>query len=715
MALDVNIRGLFVDKSPTLLYPRFMLTADQLAIVKSPVTSRLFLRGPAGTGKTTCGVERIKFLVNNDIPAESILLLTPQRTLQEPYLTNLHSGMMAGGDLTPATIGGLARRMVDLFWPLAVDTAGFAHPDQPPSFLTLETAQYYMAQLVRPKMEEGWFESVVMDRNRLYSQIIDNLNKSASIGFHYTEIGNRLVSSWSGDPAQRRVYADTQACAIEFRKYCLEHNLLDFSLQLEVFTHLYWNDPIMRGYIKRAYRHIIYDNIEEDIPVAHDIVKDLLTDIDSALLIYDDDAGFRRFLGADPESALDLAKTCEKCISLDDSFVTLECLAKLGLDITNSLTPSSETDQSPGQIDRESTKVISARFYPEMLDEIASEIQTLIEEGTPPSEIVVLAPFLSDALRFSLSNRLKRRGIMVGSLRPSRSLKEEPACECLLTLAELAHPQWGFRPTKFDVVHAFLQAIEGMDLVRAQLLTEIVYRARDLSLSSFDRINSEMQERITYLLGSRYENLRLWLENYILEEPQPLDHFLRRLFGEVLSQPGFNFHRDVDSARVSTSLIESVQKFRISISQTAEGSKTSSEEYITMLKEGVIAAQYISTWMENGEDAVLISPAHTFLMNNRPVSVQFWMDVGSSGWYERLFQPLTHPYVLSRGWRPGRIWTDADEVAANNSTLARLATGLIRRCKEKIYICFSELGESGYEQRGILLRAFNQVLTQDNS
>jgi hypothetical protein len=163
---------------------------------------------------------------------------------------------------------------------------------------------------------------------------------------------------------------------------------------------------------------------------------------------------------------------------------------------------------------------------------------------------------------------------------------------------------------------------------------------------------------------------------------------------------------------VAASLIESVQKFRISQSQSEMNLESMGKEYITMLQEGVIAAQYISAWTDKTENAILIAPAYTFLMSNRPASIQFWLDIGSSGWYERLFQPLTHPYVLSRAWERERIWTDVNEVEANNETLARLTTGLIRRCRKKIYLCISELGESGYEQRGILLRAFNQVFSQ---
>ncbi len=699
------------------------LTPAQLEIIAAPVEAKLFLRGPAGAGKTTVAVERMKFLLESGVPADQVLILTPQRTLQDPYLTMLHSPQTAaGGEATPATVGGLARRMVDLFWPLAAEAAGFTHPEQPPVFLTLETAQYYMARVVRPHLEEGFFESVTMDRNRLYSQILDNLNKSAAIGFAHTEIGERLAAAWGGDPAQQRVYADAQACAGEFRQYCLEHNLLDFSLQLEIFARVLWNDATVRDYLTRSYRHLIYDNAEEDIPVAHDILADWLPEFDSALVVFDDGGGYRRFLGADPESALGLAALCDETRQLSESFIMNAGLAQLSNSLAEVIAPADESlftfpEEREKQEDKngESLLLLPARFFPEMLDGVADEIRALIEAGKPPSEIVVLAPYISDALRFSLMDRLKTRGVPVRSHRPSRSLREEPASQCLLTLAALAHPGWDIRPGKFDVAYALIQSIEELDLVRAQLLTEIVYRQRDASLSTFEQINANMQERITYALGSRYAVLREWLRAYTEEEPQPLDHFLRRLFGELLSQPGFGFHRNFDSAKVAASLIESVQKFRLAMQPLQEDLSGLGKEYIAMLQDGVIAAQYVSAWNSAPEDeAVLLAPAYTFLMSNRPVDVQFWLDAGSSGWVERLFQPLTHPYVLSRHWPRERVWTDADEVEANNATLARLLTGLLRRCRDKIYLGLTELGESGYEQRGALLKAFNRVLTQES-
>ncbi len=701
------------------------LNNTQRGVIDAPLDSKTFLSGPAGCGKTTVGVEHMRALLASGLPADSILVLTPQRTLQAPYETALRApDILPGGLVALATVGGLARRMVDLFWPLAAEAAGFAHPDQPPVFLTLETAQYYMARLVRPLLDEGFFASVTIDRNRLYSQVLDNLNKAASVGFAHTEIGGRLSAAWIGDPGQRRIYADAQESASRFRRYCLDRNLLDFSLQLEIFWNILWRTPECHAYLTRQYRHLVCDNAEEDIPVAHDLLSEWLPDFDSALVIFDTDGGYRRFLGADPDSARRLAGLCDTVAELNESFVTTPEIRALETAFTSKLLPD-----HPASLTPESLAALvfppaetSTRFYPQMLDRVAEEVRRLItEEGLPPSEIVVLAPYLSDALRFSLSTRLDELEIPWRSHRPSRSLRDEPASHCLLTLAELAHPGWEIHPTKFDVAYALLYAIEGMDLVRAQLLAGIIYRQRDLRLSTFDEIMSEVQERITYVFGRQYETLREWIEAYRQQpDPDPLDHFLRRLFGEVLSQKSFGFHRNNDGARTAASLVESVQKFRQAMAPAfAESALTPptdgqggpsnnldlGREYIAMLQDGVIAAQYTEAWQSGQTEAVLLAPAHTFLMTNRPATVQFWLDAGSGGWWERLFQPLTQPYVLSRSWDRDRQWTDADEQAANQHTLWRLVTGLLRRCRGRVFLGLSDLGESGFELRGPLLKA----------
>ncbi len=692
------------------------LTAAQLEMTRFGASQRIFLEGPAGCGKTTAGVARLQAMLAAGVPGAHILVLVPQRALGAPYYDALRSPeSAAGGQVSVLTAGGLARRMVDLFWPLVARQAGFAHPEHPPAFLTLETAQYYMAHLVRPLLSEGLFESVSIDRNRLYSQILDNLNKAALTGFPHDQIGERLSAAWSGESSQLRVFADAQRCASLFRSYCLEHNLLDFSLQVEIFRGLLRPTLLPREYLRAAVRHVIADNIEEDTPFAHDLLLDWLPELDSALLIFDQQAGYRRFLGADPASAERLAAGCEQHTVMDAPFTIPPSLEEFGrrmgavLERPEAPTPA-ETDWSSGL---EFAPGGELRFYPQMLDWVTTQVKDLLAAGTAPGEIAILAPILPDSLRFALTNRLDEAGIPYRSHRPSRSLADEPAARSLITLVRLAHPGWGLHPAKPEVVHAFFQSIAGLDLVRAQLLTEVVYRPKDGRLSAFAQINADMQQRITFSVGERFGRLRDWLEQYAAEPVDELDYFLSRLFGEVLSQPGFGFHSDMDAGQVAANLIESAQKFRWAV-ESAGGMPGQSlgSEYLAMVQDGVIASTYVQSWQAPAADAIFIAPAYTFLLNNRPVEHQFWLDVGSNAWFERLSQPLTHPYVLSRGWEPGRLWTAVEEYEANRDALYRLIAGLLRRTRQQVHLAYSQLSEGGYDQKGNLLRCIYQIQLQ---
>jgi hypothetical protein len=608
------------------------------------------------------------------------------------------------------TIGGLARRMVDLFWPLVVEAAGFKHLDQPPTFLNLETAQFHMARIVDPLLQKGYFEGIAVNRSRIYSQILDNLNKAAFVPFPYTEIAARLQAAWLEPSENRQVYLDAQECATRFREYCLVNNLLDFSLIFEVFTRHVWANDFCREFLFGQYRHLIADNVEEDTPMAHDLLLQWVPETESALVIFDEQGGFRQFLGADPRSAERLLSACQAEIRMDKTLVEAPPIARL----REHLAVSMGFPERMEKFDiREVLVFEQHRFYPEMLDWTTNQIVDLVEAGVPPGEIVVLAPFLSDALRFSLANRLKASGIEVQSHRPSRSLREEPAVQCLLTLAALAHPDWQISPPPFDIAFALRQSISGLDPIRAQLLSEILYRETEgaLELQPFDRLNQAMRARVSYDIGERYEKLRQWLVRYREDPTAELDHFFSRIAGELLTQPGFHFHDDLDAGKAAANLIDSAREFRwvVGSQVEAEGGSVGAS-YLQMVQDGVIASQYIQNWDLQAEDAVLLAPAYTFLMNNRPVDYQFWLNVGSTGWWERLYQPLTHPHVLSRQWESGRVWTDMDEARANQETLYRLVSGLLRRCRSGVYLGLSDLDEYGFEEKGPLLQVIQTVL-----
>ncbi len=694
----------------TIALPK--LTPAQRAVVDAPLQRKLWLEGIAGSGKTSSGIARMLHLLQRGVPAESILLFVPQRSLAQPYREALRGYPgYSGGQLAVHTLGSLSKDMVETFWFLIAERAGFAHPQDLPNFLSLEMVQYFMTRAIETLVaQRDYFKSVRIDRARLYSQIVDNMNKAAMVGFPISEIGTRLQTALGGGVEQAHIYADAQACAMAFRQYCLRRNLLDFSLCVELFAQHVLALPVARDNLRRRFQHLIAENVEEDNPAAHRFLMSLLPNCKSALLICDHDAGFRSFLGADPESAVRLRQACDNQVALDGSFVMSEPIAALGAHLSAPLlgeAAAAETDFRPALIAE------AHRYHPQMIDWVADEIGKLVfEKGIKPQEIAVLAPFMSDALRFSLFESLRRRGLSARSHRPSRALRDEPAARALLTLARLAHPGWGAAPVQFDLAFALTQTIAGLDLVRAKLLCDVLYR--DDGLHPFSGItNASMQDRITFDIGKRYDQLRDWIATYSQGEPiAALDIFFRRLYSEVLARRGFGFHADVNAGNISRNLVDSARGFRWSLDflRHYDDDIDLARDYVQMVERGLIANFYLRDWIEEAEDSIYIAPAYTFLLSNRAVDAQFWLNISSEGWSSRLFQPLTHPHVLSRGWQTGAVWGEADEQELERQTLRRLTLALTRRCRQAVYLGYSELGESGYESRGLLLETLYTAL-----
>ncbi|MFA5611411.1 MAG: DEAD/DEAH box helicase family protein, partial [Anaerolineaceae bacterium] len=235
----------------------------------------LFLSGPASSGKTSAALLRLHRILTSqsEHSNQALLVLVPQRSLAQPYHHFLREiNLPEGKQVSIQTMSSLVLRMISLFWPVIASHQIFLHPYEQPRFLTLETSQFYMAQIVKPMIDQGRFNNVTLPLFRLYSQIIDNLNKSALVGFPHTEIGQRLSSAWIGDSARQNVFTDVQEAVNKFREYCLKNNLVDYSLQVELFYKILWPNQTFQKYISYQYPHLIYDNSEEDPPYVHDII-----------------------------------------------------------------------------------------------------------------------------------------------------------------------------------------------------------------------------------------------------------------------------------------------------------------------------------------------------------------------------------------------------------------------------------------------------------
>ena len=671
----------------------------------------IFLEGPAGTGKSSQAVARMDALIDQGVPPDEILLLTPQRSYTVFYEEQLDT--LTWHRIGKATVGGVAQRMVSLFWPLVVEVSSYSFDeDRPPTFLTYETAQYFMARHVFPLIEQGYFSELKLTRNRLYSQLLDNLNKAAVNRIPLDQVHAYLQSSAAEDASKKSLFDDISKTINAYRQYTVSHNLLDFSLYNEVFWELLSEEEV-REYMVRQFRHIIYDNVEEDFPLAHDIVQQWIQMVDSALIIFDTDGGYRKFLAANPNSAMGLKQSCEIHVQRDENHRTpphLLALAETMIESVHREPFSQERIDAPTGV---RFHLYSDRLYHQMVAEAASRVIALVQDaGVEAQDIAVISPFLSDSLHFALASRLDKEGVLHYTHRPSRVLYDQPMTRVMLCLATLAHPEWGLRrPSVESVRHMLNRLIGPLDLVRAALLADAGYEeASDgVGLRAFERMPVVVRDRISYATGKLYEELRRWLEDYHTRDELPIDHFFSRVFGEKLSQAGYGLHQDVEGGVAVGNLVESARKFRRAVSGVLDVERSpAGKAYVEMVQEGVVSAFYDIDWTSSRE-GVLLTPVHTFLLRNRIYPYQVWLDVGSPTWYRRIPQPLTNPYVMSRDWHVGNVWNAKIEKQFETERLERIILGLTRRCSERIYAYRSEVGASGQEQMGDFLSALDRV------
>lgn len=679
-------------------------------IVAAPTDKKhsIFLEGPAGAGKSQMLLERLRFLLEQGVAGYSILVLLPERTNVRQYrerLTRLDLGPFSAVEFH--TYYSLATQLVRQFWPLVAGDAGFATPQRPPTYLNYETAQYTMLHVIEPKLEAGYFEGLSVRQQRIVSQLIDNLNKAALNGYPLTEVRERLRGAWPGDASRLRYYDQAQECIELYRQHCLQHGLLDVALAVDVFHTFLVENPVFWRYFTERYDHLLVDNVEETVPVAQDLIDRLLSECDSGLLVHDQGGGYRVALGVDPEGAADLRTQCSEVVTLETSATSTPDMAALSARLGRQLGQAVDvpTGGTPGAA---VAGLVQTRYRTDMIDEVVEEITHLVARGVAANEIAVLAPYLDGVLRFSLQERMQEAGVPLRIVRRRESLQEEPVVRACLTLAALAHPGWEIHPAPFDVVESLNQTVEHLDPVRAALVTRELYDESVPALRSRDRLSMTTHDRIGFALLEQYEELYEWIEAYKEGDQEQLDHFLSRLFGELLSRPDF----DPEDAAVYEKLIASTKRFR----EAAPGMGIDDyriavgRHYADMINSGTVAAQYQTGVSGNGTSAVLAAPIYTYLLGGYSSRYQFWLDIGSISWWEPPHQPLTNPHVLSRRWPVGETWTDAVDYRTRNTMLYRLIRGLSQRCRDGIYLCSSELELTGEQQDSPLLHAVDRAL-----
>jgi ribosomal protein S27AE len=695
------------------------LTPAQGTIVNAPFNQgrRLFVRGPAGAGKTTALQRRLVSLLAAGVPSYTVLTLLTEPDAADGYSAALaEAGMGPYSDLHLVTFSGLAREMVALFWPLIARPAGFAAPHRPPVFLSYDLAQIHMKRVIAPMLEAGAFEGLRMRPQQILSQLLDNLNRAALDGLTLDEMETRLVRTWTGAPEHTRYFHQAGDAARCFRQRCLDANLVDLSLVIQLFQSYLLGHPLFQNYFTERYRHLLVDNLEEMPPAGIHFLRSLLSDRDSVVLAYDEGGGYKRYLAADPEGAADLRYLCDQLVEMPESMTSSQSLEALANLVQRRLIgPAGLTFAGAEEA---IIQTINPRYRREMVQEVVALVaDSLIATGSTPAEIAIIAPYLDGALRYGLAQGLAAAGVPHRLLRRRSSPRDDPLVRAWLTLVMLAHPHWGISPSQYDVAEALTMAVDGLDRPRATLAARRLYDPAELRLGPTDSLTSTDVDRIGPQAVEQIGDLQRWLERW--PGTEPLDRFLGRLFADLLNTPPFRLpggkHRPLRPAAVCDWLIKAAARFRhaapaLGLIELADQGKTFIESIFDGIVSGTPPPE--ADGPPSSEEGVIISTLYAYLLSGPPVQIQIWLETGATGWWETPRQPLSNAFVLTPGWDADRPWTEAESYAVRNQLLARLVRGLCARCGRGVVLASSQLDRRGERQDGPLWRALAGLVDQ---
>ena len=707
---------------------------------------RLYVQGPFGTGKTGLAVQRLTWLLEHlQGQGHAITVLLPSQYALRQFRQRADARLPRTGAWRPyrlLTFKGLMRQAVELAWPAIAESMGYAKGIEP-TFLSLEGAQYVLIQWVEEMVAQAQFDAVTQGRafavHRLATQIMDNMVKASMYRYSLATAYARLTFSVPEGKHQRaRIAAFRRAQDVSrtFRRHCLAQGLVSENLLYELFYRILDDEGLFDRLLLSRCRHVIADGCEEHDYACHRFLHQLIPLTQSSLCLGDADGGFRYFLGAYREGLAALAAVSDQRAELHfppraGRVETERRLASL-LDGAGVLPAPKVQDSARLAVHRarpldlasglaqDVFRVEYRDHFTEILDWTADEIQRLVRDaGVPAAQIVVLAPTISNSLRFALEQLLQRRHLRLYAHRPSRRLNDEPAAQALLALACLAHPHWELPPTAIQKRIVLQMAIEGLEGWRAPALAHAWGQQR----TPFSQMPTAFQARVQYRNGVRYEALRDWLDQYAQEERHyPLDVFFARIYDELLAQKGFGIGSDSNSVRVVRQLAESARTFHRLVRAVGrqEGTDapapdpfdTAGRAYVRLVQTGLLGNLYLPSDAPPPE-AVVLSSTYNFVMQDYGVEYQFWLDLNNAAWGQRIHQPLTHPFVLSPAWPRRRPWTEREEYAASQREILRTAQGLLRRTHRRVYLGVSAYGEKGLEHKGEMLKAINRLLMLD--
>lgn len=650
------------------------------------------------------------------------------------------------------TIMGFFQGEVLLFWPLLIEVLDLRA--QFPQRLRPEVEQELASQLWSPEIDSGKLKDFGRRRDRIVRTTLDLLQLAGLSGTPVEDLPSILERYQAFDAIGETAYICITEMLLRWQNWCQQRGLLTYGIIADLYWRHLLKHPTYQRHLLNQHRVILADDVDEYPAIARHLFEFLLDNQVMGAFTYNPQGAVRLGLGADPKYLAQLQNRCQ----------TEQLSSRSGLAKTLGAEVVSWLDQDYGKFpdfshSQQSVLAIGTTSRAELLRRTATTIIEAVKNGeVQPQDIAIIAPGLDAIARYTIREILTHEGIALEEIQPQQPLITSSIVRSLLTLLALVYPGLG-RLLDRDAIAEMLTIISShipeskhsstsdpdspganfpihnaIDPVRASLLADHCF-ALDLQKPKLLPINAFPRwDRLGYRATKTYKYICEWLslqqqqyhQNLLPSPVALLDRAIQEFFiPRATGSPGLmiDMNRPILKASPQINLLRELMETAIHFWDIYTKDKPQpspletveiTRQFIELLRRGVVTANpYPVGEMAVKAPAVTLATIFQYRVNHQSHSWHFWLDAGSSLWFQEGASSLWGAPVFLRDIQQQRQpWTSEDMMTANQQRLQRIVWDLLSRVSDRLYLCHSELSVNGQEQLGPLLPLVSSVPTR---
>ena len=379
----------------------------------------VLIRAGAGSGKTRTVTSRIAYgIATGELDARHCLAVTFTTRAAGELRSRL--GAMGVPPVAARTFHSAALRQLRFFWPQVTQTTAPQLVSDVQS-LVVDAAREFGLRLNAEAARHvtthiGWAKSHAIGPDQFV---------------HECERILRIPPRGMDNYQVARIYG-------EYERIKAQHNQMDFDDVLSLLLAIFIDFPDAASQVRKQYRHITVDEFQDVSSLQFNLLRQWLGPRGDLCAVGDAAQSIYGFAGADPHYILSFAEFFPRATVID-----LEQTYRCASEIVALSRRVGDANSIMLKSSQERAGVVTEAVFADALDEaqhVAASIAALIESGTHPTEIAILArqsdqlPAIAEALKMlgiavvqrGMSDFFQRREVKYALLQLRVALANEP-------------------------------------------------------------------------------------------------------------------------------------------------------------------------------------------------------------------------------------------------------------------------------------------------